>query len=95
MSLVGMSRTNLRRDRLVFSICSPSRPFHSALKRQLKAEKKAKDKETKLAQAAADQKETVRDQSNYSNFNVQWNLSLNKCQPNRSMRVLSVLRVYR
>ena len=37
-----------------------SRPFHSALKRQLKAEKKAKEKETKLAQAAAQQKTTVR-----------------------------------
>ena len=29
-----------------------SRPFHSALKRQLRAEKKAKDKETKLMQQA-------------------------------------------
>lgn len=37
-----------------------SRPFHSALKRQLKAEKKAKDKETKLAQAATQQTPTVR-----------------------------------
>lgn len=37
-----------------------SRPFHSALKRQLKAEKKAKDKETKLAQAATQQTLTVR-----------------------------------
>ena len=37
-----------------------SRPFHSALKRQLKAEKKAKEKETKLSQAAAQQKTTVR-----------------------------------
>jgi len=27
-----------------------SRPFHSALKRQLRAEKKAKDKEAKLTQ---------------------------------------------
>ena len=33
-----------------------SRPFHSALKRQLKAEKKAKDREVKLAQ----QKDQVR-----------------------------------
>ena len=42
------------------STLSLSRPFHSALKRQLKAEKKAKEKETKLAQAAtAQQKASV------------------------------------
>lgn len=37
-----------------------SRPFHSAEKRRLKAEKKAKEKEIKLAQVAAQQKPTVR-----------------------------------
>lgn len=41
------------------AIFPPSRPFHSALKRQLKAEKKAKEKETKQAQVAAQQKPTV------------------------------------
>ena len=41
------------------STLSLSRPFHSALKRQLKNEKKAKEKETKLAQAATQQKASV------------------------------------
>ena len=41
------------------STLSLSRPFHSALKRQLKNEKKAKEKEAKLAQAAAQQKPSV------------------------------------
>ena len=52
-SVAGRSLVNRR------SI-SFSRPFHSALKRQLKAEKKAKEKETKLAQTATQQKSTVR-----------------------------------
>ena len=37
-----------------------SRPIHSALKKQLKAEKKAKEKETKLVQAANKQNTAVR-----------------------------------
>ena len=52
----GISSSQLRAS---CSMCSPSRPFHSALKRQLKAEKKAKDKELKQAQTAAQQKTTV------------------------------------
>ena len=38
-----------RLTRAILTSCS----FHSALKRQLKADKKAKDKEAKLAAAAA------------------------------------------
>ena len=41
------------------STLSFSRPFHSALKRQLKNEKKAREKEAKLAQAATQQKASV------------------------------------
>ena len=55
---VAGSRLLLNLDRR--STLSLSRSFHSALKRQLKNEKKAKEKETKLAaQAASQQKASV------------------------------------
>ena len=58
-SLTRVGGSLARRSLLVTlerrSTVSLSRPFHSALKRQLKAEKKAKEKETKLAQAATTQ----------------------------------------
>ena len=55
---VAGSRLLLNLDRR--STLSLSRSFHSALKRQLKNEKKAREKETKLAaQEASQQKASV------------------------------------